>query len=759
MNDAFPSLFDLRSTHVQLLAEQRKGTPFESLAPDVTSFVVRARQTGAVLDAEEQRIAAQGLIDYWLTRLDPVAVPFDDATLAEFDESLAPELPDDKCPYVGLEAFREKDRANFFGRADCLERAMQLVREKRFLAVIGPSGSGKSSIVLGGVLPMLKEGAIEGSRDWHYETAIGARSSSPPPARAGSPRSTVVVVDQFEELFTLVDDASARVAFAKRLVDVHKHGGVVIVTIREDYLPRLGALPELQELFRGGDLRATPLSASELREAIEKPAERINLKFESGLVDLLVSDVVGEPAALPLLQFTLWRLWTKRRRNRITLETYREVGGGRSALARAADEVFSDLKIVQNQDTMRRILLRLVRPGAHSETTSSRVPIDALLRLGDDPARVQAVLDRLLAARLVRCANDRVEVAHEALIRNWPKLVEWIEQKKSAMTELRRFEALADEWVRFGRESGFLDERQLEEAEEWLRSDEAKDIGVKDSLPALVAASRERIDGEKKRVRFAISIVTILVATLLVAQTISVILLGRQIDRYKEEKKRADAATTNYELVNSTLDEVKVAPVEPTTTRDEPVLVPIVLTSVLEQRPIPIGASIGVKGAVSACCLVLGQKGERYLLATHLDAQPGDRVYQPAPADGGSSAIGTVERIGQSVSLVRLDPGIDVQTSIGESGPIRAARHVRLGDQVRVIGRGSGLARGTIAAVRDGDYLTTIDVQPGDSGAPVLNVKNQLVGIVYGGTGGLSSVLPIEPLLREMNVRLAPPLR
>lgn len=754
MNDAFPSLFDLRSTHVQLLAKQRKGTPFDSLAPDVTSFVVRARQTGAVLDAEEQRIAAQGLIDYWLTRLDPVAVPFDDATLVDFDESLAPELPDEKCPYVGLEAFREKDRANFFGRADCLARAMQLLREKRFLAVIGPSGSGKSSIVLGGVLPMLKEGAIEGSRDWHYETAVGARVSSPP-ARE-SPRSTVVVVDQFEELFTLVDDASARVAFAKRLVDVHKHGGVVIVTIREDYLPRLGALPELQELFRGGDLRATPLSASELREAIEKPAERINLKFESGLVDLLVSDVVGEPAALPLLQFTLWRLWTKRRRNRITLETYREVGGGRSALARAADEVFSDLKIVQNQDTMRRILLRMVRPGAHSETTSSRVPIDALLRLGDDPARVQAVLDRLLAARLVRCANDRVEVAHEALIRNWPKLVEWIEQKKSAMTELRRFEALADEWVRFGHESGFLDERQLEEAEEWLRSDEAKDIGVKDSLPALVAASRERIDGEKKRVRLAISIVTILVATLLVAQTISVLLLGRQIDRYEEEKRRADAATTNYELVNSTLDEVKVAPVQPTTTRDAPTLVPMAFAPVLEQRPIPIGASIGVKGAVSACCLVLGRKGERYLLATHLDGQPGDRVYQPAPADGGNGAIGTVDRVVKSVSLIRLDPGVDVQMSIPGSSHVRgAARHVRLGDQVRVIGRGSGLARGTIAAVRDGDYLTTIHVQPGDSGAPVLNVRNQLVGVVYGGTGGLSSVLPIEPLLRELEVRLA----
>jgi hypothetical protein len=782
MNETFPTIFELRATHAMLLAQHRKGTPFDALAPEVRSFVVRARQTGALLDAEEQRIAAQGLIDYWLTRLDRTNVPFEDATLVDFDESLAPELPDDACPYVGLEAFHEKDRPNFHGRSETLDRALQVLRERRFLAVIGPSGSGKSSIVLGGLLPMLKEGALEGSRDWRYDTPLAPGSASGKHLAATAAREgdvpLVVVVDQFEELFTLIDDGTARAAFAKRLVDIHKEGGVVIVTIREDYLPRLGAFPDLQELFRAGDLRATPLSASELRQAIEKPAERINLKLESGLVDALVSDVVGEPAALPLLQFTLWRLWTKRRRNRLTLEAYREVGGGRLALARAADEVFNGL-IVQNQDTMRRILMRMVRPSVHAETTSSRVPIDALLRLGDDPARVQDVLNKLLAARLIRRTNDRVEVAHEALIRNWPKLVEWLESNKSAMMELRRFESLADEWVRFGRESGFLDEKQLGEAEEWLRSDEAKDIGVKDSLPALVAASRKKIDKETRRVRAAGAIVTLVMLALIIALTFTVMRLQKQI---------AELEDTREELTKS-IEELKVT----TKDRDESAQLATQLADVVERvnvftstaadlapppelqvrataeylrlrektRPILAGSSIGRKGmVVSACCIVRDRKGQRFLLTMRSGASVGDRVLQPAPADGPGSVIGTIERVGdvadrerqnarratprgslpppkaplrpnplrqnRSGALVRLEPGVEMDQTIPNFGPISgAAQGVTAEEKLRAVGRGSGFTDGHVLVVRSGDIMTTVAFAPGDEGAPVVNVRNE----------------------------------
>jgi hypothetical protein len=560
--NAFPTIFELRSTHTQLLAQQRKGAAFDELLPEVSSFVVRARQTGAYLDAEEQRVAAQGLIDYWLTKLDRAAMPFDDATLVDFDESLAPELPDDRCPYVGLEAFREKDRTNFFGRAETLDKALAILERHRFLAVIGPSGSGKSSIVMGGLLPILKDRYP----DWRFGATFAPGSEPLKNLDAALP-ANVLVIDQFEELFTLTDDAATRTAFAEKVASMHREGGYVIVTMREDYMPRLAALPDLQRLFKDGDLRATPLSASELREAIEKPAERVNLKFASGLVDQLVNDVVGEPAALPLLQFTLWRLWTKRRRNRITRQAYADVGGGRSAIERAAEEIYADLKMVENQDTMRRILLRMVRPGIDAETTRSRVRVRDLMRIGDDPARVQAVLDRLVASRLVRRtegetpADAQVEVAHEALIRNWPKFVGWLDEKKAGLKELRRFESLAEEWEHFDRTSGFLDKDQLEDAEKWLGSDEAAEIGVKESLPALVAASRVRIDAIVRRERLAKGLVTLLTLFVILALTVAVFQQRRALkaERAEREKEKLERMLKEAEAAETVKDTVRRA--------------------------------------------------------------------------------------------------------------------------------------------------------------------------------------------------------
>lgn len=795
--NAFPTIFDLRSTHSQLLAQQRKGVPFEQLLPNVTSFVVRARQTGALLDAEEQRTAAQGLIDYWLTKLDQTHLPFDDSTLVDFDESLAPELADDQCPYVGLEAFREKDARNFFGRRETLDKALDVIRTKRFLAVIGPSGSGKSSIVLGGLLPMLQENAIDGSAMWRYAAPF-APGSEPvknfDAAVAAAPEGgekLVVTIDQFEELFTLADDADARNAFAKKVAEVVAKDGVVIATIREDYIPRLGAHPELQDLFRNGDLRATPLSAAELREAIEKPAERINLKFESGLVDALVSDVVGEPAALPLLQFTLWRLWTKRRRNRIVFDTYREVGGGRSALARAADEVYDDLKIVQNQDTMRRILLRMVRPGAHAETTSSRVRVSALLRIGDDPGRVQAVLDKLLASRLVRRTagetpdDDQIEVAHEALIRNWPKLVEWTEQKKAAMTELRRFEALADEWERFGRQYGFLDEEQLKEAEEWLKSDEAKEIGVKETLPQLIEASRKLIGKRRRAERRAKAILVLLIVAIIGVLTWAVVNQQRVLEGERKytadlEAKQAElkdkikkleetqaalkveeheADTANARARELTIGFVPAFGLHPAQEYQKPKRIATAesLGLLRESRPILLGSSVG-KG--SACCLVYGRRGEHFLLTSSaLFEKPGEVVDQPG---GSGKRIGVVARIGKdpiaSGALVLLDPGVDVDLNFPHYGPIDGvAKKVRPGDQVHAVGYGSGLSSGRVIVNRGKDIVTSIDTAVGDTGGPVVNSRDELVGFISANPDSTSFVVPIKDILSELGVTLAPP--
>ncbi len=252
----------------------------------------------------------------------------------------------------------------------------------------------------------------------------------------------------------------------------------------------------------------TPLNAAELREAIERPAELVGLKFEEGVVDALINALLGEPAALPLLQFTLLKLWESREHNRVTKEAYRQLGGGLSALARSADEFYMKL-IPEEQVTVKRILLRMVRPGEGLEVTSSRVPRKALYKGSDAADRIDRVLDKLIQRRLVRLTESgssdaQVEVAHEALVRNWPRLVEWLEEERAAINMRRRLETKSAEWMRLGQgKSGLLDDVQLHEAKRWLESAEAAYLGYDESLPALVEASGKAIEEAKRKERRA----------------------------------------------------------------------------------------------------------------------------------------------------------------------------------------------------------------------------------------------------------------
>jgi hypothetical protein len=891
--EAYPTIFDLRATHTSLLTQYRKGGAIEEMAGDVSLFVERARRTGAYLDVEEQRVAAQGLIDYWNTTLYRASLRPSDAVLADFDSSLAPTLDDADCPYVGLEAFREKDSRHFFGRAERIEVMLGFLRTRRFVAVVGPSGSGKSSIVLGGVLPKLKAGAIEGSSAWRYLPSfvpgseplknlaaslvreggppvdtIASKFLTDPKALSGiaSAEGTpfVVAIDQFEEIFTLCEDLAARTAFAKNLVSlVTSDGGHVIVTMRSDYESRLATLPDLQELFRTADVHATPLGAAELREAIEKPAELINLKLEAGLVDALVKDVLGEPTALPLLQFTLWKLWQARDHNRLTMDAYRRLGGGRAALANSADELFKSLS-VQAQDTLRRILLRMVRPATGSEVTSSRVRVSALLKIGDDPTRVQDVLDRLVAARLVRRTkgetpdDDQVEVAHEALIRNWPLLVSWLEKKSAELIELRRYEVLAAEWRRFDHRSGFLDQEQVREAEVWLHSDEAKDIVAKDSpLHAFVAASRALHERERRKRRGVLAMLVVLVVVLIVAlfvawssqreateaertkrlaleaaarheadvqKTSAAKVLAAQQERasadlavqkklaladlaaekkYSEQLERAlketmrareaaEAAaaklkreTANKDAALGKLLEEKEAKVRAEEAAKRALTAGIVVVDPIKartgqiadaahagtrerQRPVRPGASIGDSdgSAATLCCAVRDAAGRVFFLTfAHFSRNPiGSKILQPALFDAkhvsDDTVIGTATQMGKdrysSGLLIRPAMGVEFSPDVGSSGITWSGSTARVkpGDAMRMIGRGSGLTGGKVTRVTETTIYVDLPAEPGDSGAPVINENGDLVGMLWGSDKVTALVLPIDPILQELHVKL-----
>jgi WD40 repeat protein/energy-coupling factor transporter ATP-binding protein EcfA2 len=527
----FPSFDSLRAAHSEMLKQYRQSNDSPEMEEKIKAFIKKAQDTGVLIDIENDRMAAQSLLDYWATHLFRMGVEMSETTLAEFDSSLAPDLPDELCPYRGLNPFAEGDAGVFFGRNRLVQNLVHHLKKSRLLCVVGPSGSGKSSVVRAGLIPSLKTGALENSQDWTYLPTLMPGSKplenlahalqpatqqdkswerEAASAMAKDPgnllnlvtknysNSVVMVVDQFEETFTLCQDNEVRKAFVDNLVNITQApdaGHIVILTMRTDFESKVSLLPGFQSLFEQNLVRVMPLNASELRSAVEDPAKLIGLKFEEGVVDALLTDILGEPAALPLLQFTLLRLWDLRDHNRITWESFRRLGGARQALAKSADDFYNKL-IPEEQTTARRILLRLVRPGEGLEITSNRLRRAELYQKAEAHDRIDRVLDKFIAARLLRLthgdnpADDQVEVAHEALVRNWPTLVNWLEEERINIRERQRLTTAAERWQSLNNDpAALLRGVLLEEAKHY------EDLNELES--SFLQASQAALDAEK----------------------------------------------------------------------------------------------------------------------------------------------------------------------------------------------------------------------------------------------------------------------
>jgi hypothetical protein len=466
----------------------------------------------------------------------------------------------DVCPYRGLEAFGEADSRFFFGRASltgwlvsALRREVRSPQGVRLLAVLGPSGSGKSSAVLAGVLPSLRAGAIEGSEDWpvaamrvgddplHSLAACLIRWTSPagsPPdlgrafelasrladkpealdlfarmALDGGPASArlLIVVDQFEELFTRRprdEEARARfersrAAFLANLLHASSQAGgrvAVILTMRSDFLGACAAFPQLAAVLSARQELVGPMTPEELREAIERPAFLAGCEVEPPLVERLLGDVEGQPGSLPLLQFALTEVWKRRDVRRLTLEAYEASGELEGALQQRAEEIYGGLS-PDAQEQCRRLFLKLVQPGEGAPDTKWRATVGELLP--EDPRRaseVDALIQYLAGeeARLVTTDGGSVEVAHEALIRGWSRLRKWIEDNRERIrtgNEIRRA-ALAWESAPPGVKDGYLySGARLAVASEWAKANEESLTG---SAPEFLRASRR---AERRRQR------------------------------------------------------------------------------------------------------------------------------------------------------------------------------------------------------------------------------------------------------------------
>jgi len=505
----FMSFTSLRDSHRALLKQRRKTkeeAEEDAFWAEVTEFLQRGEAAGAFIDNTDDRETAQGLLDYWHNQLFHAGKETPEAVLDEFDATTQPEIPDSRCPYIGLEAFNEDNKHLFYGRDQLVQELLDQVLVSRLVTAVGPSGSGKSSVVLAGLLPRLEDGALTGSEDWHYyPTIVPGSAPLTSLARLLQPDEAdtavwvtdnydtflnnsehlaklinedidgpaVLSIDQFEETFTLCHDDQERDAFIDNLlglVNSREARHLVILTMRVDYESYLNKVPLFQSLYEQGLVRVTAMNASELHDAIEQPAQAIGLKFEDGLIDALVREIVGEPAALPLLQFALLQLWDNRERNRITWDAYRRLGGVMEALDYTADSLYNDL-LPEEQATVKRILLRLVRPGTGVEFTRSRATRRSLYQSGEANDRIDRVLEKLVDARLLRQTdgqtpeNDQFEVAHEALVRNWPRLVEWLEDERVVLRHRLRFTAQAEDWDARSRDPGaLLRGKQLQEA-------------------------------------------------------------------------------------------------------------------------------------------------------------------------------------------------------------------------------------------------------------------------------------------------------
>ncbi len=424
------------------------------------------------------------------------------------------ELLETKNPYKGLRAFQQADAADFFGRTAMIQRVLDRLQEpvveNNFLAVIGPSGSGKSSLVKAGVLPALRSGRVPGSDGWYYAemvpgespieelgSALLSVSSSPLPGLEKTLREHVngleigvhealparenkllLMVDQFEELFTQVESESDRQHFLDLIlnaVNAEDSPVIILATLRADFYDRPLLYQGFGELIRARTELVLPLNDEELAETISGPAQRVGAVLEDGLIETIIEDVREQPGALPLLQYALTELFERREGALLTIAAYQDIGGTLGALAKRAEEVYSRFE-ERGKNMTRQMFLRLVTLGEGQEDTRRRILQSELLTLGDRDV-VEEVIDRFGRYRLLTFDRDdatrgsTVEVAHEALIRQWERLREWLTESRQDVRLERELLHAATDWQNAERDKSYLMQgNRLVSFEEWAET-------------------------------------------------------------------------------------------------------------------------------------------------------------------------------------------------------------------------------------------------------------------------------------------------
>jgi DNA-binding SARP family transcriptional activator len=570
-------------------------------ADDLPAFAALAREAlgerppMAVGEALRRAELAQGSDDGAAVLADLISA------LGWRTDGRAPVVADVRNPYKGLRPFVEADAIDFFGREAFIQRLLERLSRadhpSRFIAVVGPSGSGKSSVVGAGLVAAIRRGAVPGSEAWlvtemhpgHHPfeelDAALMRVAVRPPAGLldrleSGPRGLLevadailldgtellLIVDQFEEAFTLTETEGDRALFLEslRVASADPASRVrVIVTLRADFYDRPLRYPRMGELLGSTTEIVSPLTPEELDRAIVRPAEQSGLSVDRALVPQIAADVAEQPGALPLVQYALTELYDRREDGRLTLEAYREIGGVGGALAASAEHLFATRRPV-GREAVRQLFLRLVTLGEGTADTRRRVPLSELSSLEVDASAMESALATYDRHRLLTFDRDpvtrepTVEVAHEALIEAWERLRRWIDDAREDVRMHRRLSDAAYEWERSGRDPSFLlTGTRLDQFESW-GSTTSLALGLaergyllgsvthreKERDAEAVRGARERLV-ERRSVKRLRALVAVLALAALVAATLTTIAVNRNA-----EAQRAFQLATTRELVS-----------------------------------------------------------------------------------------------------------------------------------------------------------------------------------------------------------------
>ncbi|MFH8497849.1 nSTAND1 domain-containing NTPase [Streptomyces coeruleorubidus] len=477
-----------------------------------------------------------------------------------------------KCPYPGLKAFGTEQARWFFGRdtliADLLVRLDERLGECGPVAVVAPSGAGKSSLLRAGLLPALDRGALPGAGSYAMFTPTAAPLANLATQLAdvtgleltrikkaisdgadflvdlirethqekypAEPMRFVLVVDQLEELFTLCKDSEERSAFLDLLHTLCEQRaggcdpvGLLVYGLRADFYGQCTDHPALRRTLQSNQLLVGPMPREGLEEAILYPAADVGLHVEPGLVDLLLRDLGSHPGGtaledvdhpnapggyaagrLPLLAHALRATWQQKHGNTLTVDAYKATGGIHHAIARTAEHRFGRLD-KHGQLVARTIFLHLVKIGDGTEDTRRRVTRSDLLDISAHPEVADDVINLFMASRLLAQERDTVEIIHEALLYAWPRLREWIKSDRDTSLVRQKLEETSVDWERHGRETGLLYRgARLEAVVSWANSPQEGRLSP--LAKAFLAASLRKKHRSVQRRRSVIVVLSVL---------------------------------------------------------------------------------------------------------------------------------------------------------------------------------------------------------------------------------------------------------